>query len=820
MAGETATGQPTPGALGAQEARILPLLRLSPLPQRRWNRFDTTRYAAAPSTPSRRPADFAQIKHLLQLGRNHFNSAKGLLSNRSPIAGAYWAYIVAYQIVVDLIPRHPDYYERIENSRSQTHREFRDLVKDIKSDEERFVRIKDIIKNDNLRNGSQHRSTSPVSSPRPDARNGPTLPKRNDELMLPDVPTTAPAAQAFPAASIDPTRRKPPVQPKPQSLHSRSVRQSVSSVDGANDLAQRFANLRGFTPPVDTTSARSSQDLSVKMPSPADYQSSIRPLGPRGLPPSSLLKMPLNTQLAASLPKEPSPTYSPARNISMPASIHPPRSTPRSMNGTGGRSNSLASSSLSNHAPNANSAPDSYFPAQQSLRDAAGRTKSISQSIELEIEASKLYDYFRMYNVLLIDVRNRAEFDAGHVYVRNIICIEPSTLQDGDSAEQLLERLVISPDEEQDMFDRRNQYDVVVYYDESTKNIDFLQRHKRTESEVALKRLFDTLQEFNVEKPLKRPPVLLKGGLDAWVDLVGSQALRMSTTAALVDSGQTRTRTRRRPMAAIQVSRVNLQTRRRREYIAMDPEAEQMLLEEARQGRAAVDLPSTDIEEEDGPTSPFYRSTEEFLRRYPDVEAEQSMMYPSSKPQVPNQYVAPAIPAAPSRPAPSVPRVSYSGVHERQVTAQGRPNQPPVFLSQPRYSNVRMHKTGLLNFGVTCYMNSVVQCLSGHLLLSDLFLSQRYQQNLQRDNWKGTKGILPEAYATLLSNLFKGDVSSVRPSTFRVSNKCLYFTKSLLLTQYHSESAAISTLSGALTNNRMPRSSLSLCSTTCTRILT
>ena len=79
-----------------------------------------------------------------------------------------------------------------------------------------------------------------------------------------------------------------------------------------------------------------------------------------------------------------------------------------------------------------------------------------------------------------------------------------------------------------------------------------------------------------------------------------------------------------------------------------------------------------------------------------------------------------------------------------------------------------MHRTGLINFGVTCYMNSVVQCLSGHLSLSDLFLTGRYNRDLQRENWKGTNGILPEAYATLISNLFKGDIASVRPSTFRV----------------------------------------------------
>lgn len=738
-----------------------------------------------------------------------------MLTNRAPVAGAYWEYIVAYQIVVDLIPRHPDYYEKIDNSRSQTHRDFRDLMRDIKSSEEQFVRIKDIIKNDNKRNGGLHNSTASLSSVRPDSRNGSSSVRRDDELMLPSVPTSVP--NGLP----DSTRQKPTVQPKPRSLHGRAVHSSISSVSEVNDLAQRFANLRGAVPPVDTTSSRSSQDLSVKMPSPADYHSSTRPSGPRDMPPPPLSsyshppKLPLNTQLAASLPKEPSPTYSPARNISGPLSINPPRSTPRSMVGTGGRSNSLAASSISSHAPNSNGTSDSYFPAQSTMRDSS-RKMSVSKAVELEIDASKLYDYFRMYNVLLIDVRDRSEFDAGHVYVRNIICIEPLSLRDGESAEQLLDRLIVSPDEEQAMFDRRGDYDVVVYYDDSTRDIEFLTKHNRTDAQSALKRLFDTLHEFNVEKPLRRPPVLLKGGLEAWIDLVGPQALRMSTTAGLAPGGQSRARAIRRSPAASHVTRTNMQNRRRREYVPMDPEEELKWLEEARKGRAAVELPDAEGEEDEEPASPFYRSTEEFLRRYPDVEAEQSMMYPTSKAHA-NQYVAPAIPMAPSRPPPSVPRVSYSGVHERQVSQQGR-NQPPVYLSQPRYSNVRMHRTGLLNFGVTCYMNAVVQCLSGHLLLSDLFLSQRYQRDLQRDNWKGTKGILPEAYATLLSNLFKGDVSSVRPSTFRVSTtmKTCGFVTDLCIRGY----AATSTHNGASMSNKTQKNSLNSFWIICTKIST
>jgi ubiquitin carboxyl-terminal hydrolase 8 len=683
-----------------------------------------------------------------------------MLDNRSPLAGAYWEYMVAYQIIVDLIPRHRDYHDKLAVSRSQTHRDFNDLAREIMSSEEHFVRIKDIIKNDNLRNGASHsRSTSTssfsASTPHLQSPKAP-LPRRDDELMLPNVPTTLP----------DTSRAKPPVQPKPQSLHGRAVHKSSASVNG--DLADRFAKLRGPMSPADSTSTRSSQDLSVKMPSPTDYQSSIRLVGPRDMPPSSRppVRLPLDTQVAASFPKEPSPTYSPARNTSLPANFNPPRSTPRSMVGSASRSNSMAPSSVSSHAPNANGAPDSYFPIQQGTRAPIGRAGSISKTVELEIDADKLYDYLRMFNVLAVDVRNRADFDAGHIFVGSVMCLEPMILQDGDSAEQLQDRLVISPDEEQAMFDRRHEYDVVVYYDDSTKNVDFLTKHDRNHSEVALKRLFDTLQEFNVEKPLKRPPVLLKGGIDAWIDLVGIPALKMSTTAALIASGQTRSRPVRRVPAATHAAKLNLQ-RRRREFVPMDPEEEQKWLEEARRGRSVVEQQPTD-EEGDETASPFYRSTEEFLRRYPDVEAEQSMMYPSSRPRPVNQYIAPAIPVAPSRPPPSVPRVSYSGVHERQVTPQGRSNQPPVYLSQPHFTNVRMHKTGLINFGVTCYMNSVVQCLSGHLVLSDLFLTGRYNRDLQRENWKGTKGILPEAYATLISNLFKGDVGSVRPSTFRV----------------------------------------------------
>jgi ubiquitin carboxyl-terminal hydrolase 8 len=455
------------------------------------------------------------------------------------------------------------------------------------------------------------------------------------------------------------------------------------------------------------------------------------------------------------------------------------------MNGTGGRNNLIASSA-SYQAPNSNGPSDGYFPPPPTNASAepSSRRKSVSKPAESQITAERLYDYIRMYNVLLIDVRSREEFDAGHIFIHTIMCIEPASLQDGFSAEQLQDRLIISPDEELALFERRHDFDLVVYYDESTKTNSFLNKYNPNERERPLKQLYETLHEFNHDKPLQRPPIFLMGGIDAWAELVGNLALKMSSTAALVASGQTRTRPTRRAPRPTRLLTQSRKSSGRRDYTPMDLEEQNRLLEEARRGRAVVEQPQE--EDEDDVGSPMYRTTEEFLRRYPDLDDQQSMMYPQSRPQQPSAYVQAPIPHAPSRPAPSVPRPSYTGVHERQLARQSSGNQPPVYVSSGRGASNRLHRTGLINFGVTCYMNSVVQCLSANPNLTNWFLSGRYAEYLQKRNWKGTEGILPEAYATLLSNLYKGDTGSIRPSTFRVSCLLTLFPKMTLTSKTES----------------------------------
>ena len=128
---------------------------------------------------------------------------------------------------------------------------------------------------------------------------------------------------------------------------------------------------------------------------------------------------PLDTSFASAMPKAPSPIYSPARNMQIAGNIDLPRTSARSMVGTGGRSNS-AMSSASSYAPG-NEGDDSsgYFP-RMSLDGpppAPPRRKSVHVPKEIRIGPEKLYDYLKMHNILLIDVRSREDFDLSLIHI-------------------------------------------------------------------------------------------------------------------------------------------------------------------------------------------------------------------------------------------------------------------------------------------------------------------------------------------------------------------------------------------------------------------
>lgn len=762
----------------------------------------------------------APMRRLLLEAENYAKNADTHLDFRRPDV-ALEEYLKAFIIAVEIIPRHKDYPEL---KRSDYQQLWTKLQKRIKTQGPKFEQVKLEIKKDNAETGIQ---------PRLSANDGLTFKVQHSDSAHEELERKAPegvsnghtfaeqdraahAEEAQVAVASSPRKMPPRVQPKPNNLHGNTIKQVPTPPDqlkslGAADIASRFARLRTSDSPVPVQDPRirtrpiippstNGNPGGIK-PTVAPNVPSERPLGPRDMPrvpqglPARPQKLPLDVNVP-SMPRAPDAIYSPSRGPGdVPGVGGMPRSSPRTSYNAPPRTNSMASLNGGLRTSTTIEDRSDYF------SQSASKSMTTSGPILPEstvVTAEDLMKYLKrgsqQLRVLLVDLRDREQFDDGHIMASSIICIEPIVLRKGISGDDLAQSMVLSPENERSLFDKRNDFDLVVFYDQASKS-EMQKANSSIDGGASLGDFSRAVFDYSYdEKRLKRMPMLLVGGIDAWVDLMGPQSLATSETANAGPRSTKQTKPSRN--GAVGLTRSRAATRRKTyESRPLTKEEESQWDETLKDEQ--VPSPSV-LKNAVGENWSYAKTTEDFFRRFPEVAAQESMTVPRKvdprPPQKPlsttpapidashHEELNTLMPRPPTRPSPAVPRPSYSGISDRDghssattlSSREAHSNQigPPPVQTLGDEVSVK-GRTGLANFTNTCYMNSVLQSLSATPFLSWFLMTGDFEKSENKPQRRAGETtdppqLMARNLANLLRHLWSGQFTYVTPKTFRV----------------------------------------------------
>ncbi|KFY39835.1 hypothetical protein V494_03791 [Pseudogymnoascus sp. VKM F-4513 (FW-928)] len=712
----------------------------------------------------------APIRRLVLDAESYSKQADTHIDFRRPDL-ALQDYIKASIIAIDIIPRHKEYPD-LKADHGELHRLYTALQKRIFSQYTRFEEVKVAIKDNNAESGIRPGSTNTVangiSHGDQHPRVAPIVPK--NDTQSPKVPSSG--------NNKSPARTKPLVHPKPNALvgkaigsHQRSQSEQIARAPNSHneDLESRFARLRA----VDTQSPDHRSKVYPTRPfvktggegynARPTLQSSTspdKPSGPRDMPkaspgPPRPSKIAMDV-LIPDMPRPPDAIYSPDRTNLDTRSFPPSRIAPRpSLSEPRKPATAPPISQSTRTIPNTST--DSLPNGQKGSSPRPPLDRKLFNSTT--VVADDLVNYMKQYRILFVDIRSRSQFDSGHIMSQSILCIEPIALVEDMSASQLEERLVVSPDNEADLFRKRQNYDFVVYYDQSSVSNLYADATSNVE-EIPLRDFSKAIFEYDYNKKLKCPPKLLVGGLDSWVQLMGPGALATSATFQAVtppiphhDS----------PMRATSLS-----------------------LEKQYQSRPLTQ------DEESKWQKKLMEPSDDFAGRFPDIDTFEKRDQSNTTKTSQNESIAENSMTdysyvdahkaelnslefrEPARPALAVSKRSYHGVSESVSSSASAPQKsgwglaevdsisPPVSASG---------RTGLDNFGNTCYMNSILQAFSATPWFVTYLLDGSIDKAGAPPRKKGEASDPPQLMvrnlAFLIRHLWSGQYNYVKPQTLR-----------------------------------------------------